>query len=403
MVLAGADHAGAFWERLCEGRSQAVEVRRRSGGNAAVCAGVELGDFDYRRALPQLPEEHAKRYSRDILVTMSAASGALSDAGLARGDCDPARMGMIASTSRGPLGWWLGEDETPSASATQRALAGLTGTPATMSAIQLGLQGLVTTISNACVGGSQALGVASNQLRFGDADVMLVAGHEFPLVPGVIKSLQDLGVLADHRPDPAAAMRPYDQLRGGFVPGEGAIVLCLERYDHAARRGARAYAELLGQRSLNEAAHPTTMDQSGKRAAELVWQLVGDAEREVHEIDYVCGHGSATTYNDRAECRMLGQLFPEAPAQELPPLGSVKPVFGHTLGAAALVNVAACALMLHHQTVVPTANLGQAAQDCPGDHVAGGPRESRLRLAVSMSHALGSQSAAALLGSAQEL
>jgi 3-oxoacyl-[acyl-carrier-protein] synthase II len=229
-----------------------------------------------------------------------------------------------------------------------------------------------------------------------------VAGHEFPLVPGIVDSFGDLGVLAARTADPSQAMRPYDRERTGFVLGEGAIVLCLERYGHALHRGARCYAELVGQRSLNEAAHPTTMDQTGKRAAELVWQLLGEAGHRVDEIDYVCGHGTATAYNDRAESRMVEQMFPDMPALDRPPLGSVKPVFGHTLGAAALVNAAATAMMLYHQTMAPTANHGQTADDCPGDHLADGPRPSRLRLAVSMSHALGSQSAAALLGAARE-
>jgi 3-oxoacyl-[acyl-carrier-protein] synthase II len=306
----------------------------------------------------------------------------------------------VAATSRGPLGWWLGEADGGTASATGRALCGLAGTPATLSAIQLGIQGLVTTISNACVGGSQALGLAMDQLRHGHADVMLVAGHDFPLVDGIVSAFEEIGVLAPRTLNPTEAMRPYDHQRSGFVLGEGAVVLCLERVGYADHRGARRYAEVLGQSSLNEAAHPTTMDQTGKRAADLVRRLLDDAGRRADEIGYVCGHGSATTYNDRAECRMLERLLPDVAAHDRPPLGSVKPVFGHTLGASAIVNAAATALMLHHQTLVPTANYRQAADDCPGDHVASGPRSVELRLAVSMSHALGSQSAAVLMGTA---
>jgi 3-oxoacyl-[acyl-carrier-protein] synthase II len=397
-MLAGARSADEFWNRLRLGESQITVIPELESAGLPTALGARVGGFNPGRELPDLSEEHASRYSREILITMSAAGGALRDAGLSRYCYDPARTGFVDSTSRGPLGWWLQGEGRAVGSATGRALSGLPGSSATMSAIHLNLQGLVTTIANACVGASQALGMAIRELRSGEADVMLVGGHDFPLVPEIVTTLAEMGVLAPAAAGPPGTMRPYDRERAGFVPGEGAVVLCLENLSHARGRGARCYAEVLGQKSLNEAAHPTTMDQSGKVAADLVGQLVYRAGRQVTEIGYVCGHGSATIANDRAECRMVEHLIPDRPCGEWPPLGSVKPVFGHCLGASQAVNIAATALMIYHQTLAPTVNCEQAAPDCPGDHVIGGPRPADVQLAVSMSHALGSQTAAALLG-----
>jgi 3-oxoacyl-[acyl-carrier-protein] synthase II len=403
VILAGCRDAAGFWNRLRGGKSQVTEIPHLAARGSPVALGARVTGFDYRRELPDLAEQHASRYSREILITMAAAGGALRDAGLTKGSYEPGLTGFVDSTSRGPLAWWLADEGRDVASATARTLAGLPGSAATMAAIHFNLQGLVTTISNACIGGSQALGLAVHALRVGEADVMLVGGHEFPFDPGIVTALSQTGVLAHDAERPSQAMRPYDRLHSGFALGEGAIVLCLERLERARRRQARVYAELLGQKSINEANHPTTMDQSGKRAADLVGQLLAAARRRPSDLGYICGHGSATVYNDRAECQMVEQLFPDRPVMARPPLGSVKPIFGHCLGAAAIVNAAATALMLHHQLLAPTANCEQPAPDCPGDHITDGPHPADLRLAASVSHALGSQSAAMLLSTGADL
>lgn len=173
-------------------------------------------------------------------------------------------------------------------------------------------------------------------------------------------------------------------------------MLCLERADAAARRGARVYARVLGCRHLNEAAHPTRMDMSGRQAAALITGLLESVGRTPEQVGYVCGHGTATRYNDLAESRALGHVY-DARGLPRPPLGSVKPVYGHLLGAASVVNLAATALMLRHQVLCLTLNCADPDPECDHDHVAEGPRSGPVGLALSLSFALGSQCSAAAL------
>ena len=270
---------------------------------------------------------------------MSAAAQARGDAGLAAGQVDPRRLGIVMSSSRGPFAWWRDVSPATTAAFGDRGamFRGLPGCPASLSAIHLGAQGLVTTVSNACVGGHQAIQLALRELRSGAADVMLVGGHEF-LIPAEVAACYRAmghGVLSSERDDPARAVRPYSADREGFALGEGSVVLCLERASHAAARGARPYAEVLAAATLNEAAHATTMDLTGKITAGLMQQALAEAGRDPEDVDYFCAHGTATKYNDIAESRAVRALYPERSPGTLPPLSSNKPVYGHTFGLAA--------------------------------------------------------------------
>ncbi|GGK87737.1 3-oxoacyl-ACP synthase [Sphaerisporangium melleum] len=405
VVLPGTGSVRDFWENISRGRSQIGPLTRfdPQATGIPVHVAAEISGFDHRRHLPDLPERHAAKYSREILIAMSAAADARRDAGLAPGDADPRRVGIVMSSSRGPLSWWRDAltGASPAPFGDMGAMfRGLAGCPASLSAIHLDAQGLVTTLSNACVGGHQALGVALRELRAGAADVMFVGGHEFPITPEVAACYRATGgkVLSTEREDPTRAVRPYNSDREGFALGEGSVVLVLERASFAAARGARAYAELLSVASLNEAAHATTMDLTGKVTASLIETMLTDLGRDPEEVDYFCAHGTATPYNDLAESRALRALYPGRSADRLPPMSSNKPIYGHTFGLAGIMNVAATGLMAHHQTIAPTINLTDPDPECDHDHVAEGSRAARVGLAVSMSFAFGSQTAVAAVG-----
>ncbi len=394
-----------MWEHLSRGRSQVGPLTRFDAAQAGlpVHAAAEIRDFDHREFLPELAPGHAAKYSREILVAMSAAAQARGDAGLAPGGVDPQRFGVLMSSSRGPFAWWrdvlTGAD--PAAFADKGAMfRGLPGCPASLTAIHLGSQGLVTTVSNACVGGHQAIQLALRELRSGAADVMLVGGHEFPIAAEVAACYRAMGhgVLSSERDDPTRAVRPYSADREGFALGEGSVVLCLERASHAAARGARPYAEILSAATLNEAAHATTMDLTGKVTAGLMHRALAEAGRDAEDVDYFCAHGTATRYNDIAESRAVRALYPERGPGLLPPLSSNKPIYGHTFGLAGIINAAATSLMIRHQTLAPTINFTTPDPECEQDHVLEGARPTKVELAVSMSFAFGSQTSVAVLG-----
>lgn len=399
-ALPGTPDVHAFWNHVSTGTSQVSRLERPefTAAGLPVHAAAQLDDFDAATRLPDLLPAHAAKYNRDILATMAAVTDALKDAGIARGQIAPERMGIVQSSSRGPLSWWretitAGPGQDPYAGKATAMFRGLAGCPATLSAIGVGARGLVTTVSSACVGGHHAIGIALRELRSGSADVVLAGGHEFPIAPEVARCYLALGdgVLSPEADDPAGAVRPYDRDRRGFALGEGAMTLCLERESSARERGARIYARILGHRALNEAHHATSMDLVGDVTASVVAGVLENAGRKPEEIGYVCGHGTATRYNDIAESRALRRLLPHHDDAGLPPHGSNKPVYGHTFGMAGIINVAATSLMLHHQRLARTANHLNPDPECDHDHVAEGPRDTEIDLAVSLSFAFGSQ------------
>ncbi|MGW4561946.1 beta-ketoacyl-[acyl-carrier-protein] synthase family protein [Streptomyces sp. NPDC004561] len=405
VVLPNTFSVDQFWTNVSQGRSQVGRLTRFDGPGTGlpVHAAAEISGFDHHPFLPQLTDGHAAKYSREILISMSAVAEARRDAGLADGAVDPRRLGIVMSSSRGPLAWWrdVMSGADPGAFGDKGAMfRGLPGCPATLSAIYNGAQGLVTTVSNACVGGHQAIQLALGELRSGAADVMLVGGHEFPILPEVASCYRAMGhgVLSSERDEPSRAVRPYSACREGFALGEGSVVLCLERASAAEARGARVYAEILSAASLNEAAHPTTMDLTGKVTASVIEDALAAAGRRADDVDYFCAHGTATRYNDIAESRALRALYPERTTAALPPLSSNKPIYGHTFGLAGIINVAATSLMIHHRTLAPTINFTTPDPECDHDHVIEGARPAEVDLAVSMSFAFGSQTAVVAVG-----
>lgn len=398
-VLPGTRNVHDFWSHVSTGTSQVGRLDRFDAAAAGlpVHAAAQIRDFDHRPYLPTLPDAHAEKYSREILVTMSAIASAMADSGLRRGDVPGERISIIQSSSRGPLEWWRsamapapGADPYGDSGAMFRGLA---GSAASLSAIHLGAQGLVTTISSACVGGHHAIGTALDELRAGRADVVLAGGHEFPVLAEVARCYLAFGrgVLSSEADDPTRAVRPYNADREGFALGEGATTLCLERESSARARGARVYARVLAHAPANEAAHGTSMDLTGKVTAAVLNRALVEGARDRDQVGFICGHGTATHYNDLAESRALRALYPDRDDAELPPHGSNKPIYGHTFGMAGAINVAATALVLHHQTLARTANLVDPDPECDTDHVAEGPRAADIDVALSMSFAFGSQ------------
>ncbi|MFF3752561.1 beta-ketoacyl-[acyl-carrier-protein] synthase family protein [Streptomyces sp. NPDC002018] len=407
-VLPGTRSVSEFWQHISRGRSQIGPLTRFDGPaeTLPVHAAAEIHGFDHTAHLPDLDPSHARKYSREILVAMSALAQARADAGLGAGDIEPRRLSVVFSSSRGPLAWWQpvirGED--PAAFDDKGAMfRGLPGSPASLSAIHTGAQGLVTTVSNACVGGHQAIGLALRELASGSSDAVLVGGHEFPILPEVAHCYRALGrgVLSAESADPTRAVRPYSADREGFALGEGSVVLCLERESTARARNARVYARILSHASLNEAGHPTTMDLTGKITAGLVVEALEAAGRAPEDVGYFCGHGTATRYNDLAESRALRALYPDRGPAGLPPISSNKPIYGHTFGLAGIINAAATALMLHHQRLAPTINLTTPDPECDHDHVAEGARDTSFDLAVSLSFAFGSQTSVLAMATAR--
>ncbi|MCB1160000.1 MAG: beta-ketoacyl-[acyl-carrier-protein] synthase family protein, partial [Leptospiraceae bacterium] len=269
-------------------------------------------------------------------------------------------------------------------------------------AINNNIQGFVTTVSSACVGGHHAIALCYQAIRKNRAVVMYAGGHEFPLVKPLMAMYSDpkSSVMSKESDNPKRAIKPYDERRDGFILGEGAMVLCMENYDHAVKRGARIYAEVLGTLSYNEASHAMRMDISGRKGAVGLNKLLEITKIARDDLGYICGHGTATYNNDLAESRTYKLLFEFLPEKDRPLMGSIKPIFGHTFGAAGIINVGATALMLQNKSVCPTINHEIRDKEAIHDCVPGKGRKVHIKKAVSMAYAIGSQSSFVALSEA---
>ena len=396
----------SFWNNLKNGKSQIDYLTRFPTDDFAIKVGAEVRDFDYKTFLPNLDPKLAKNYNHETLVLMAAMELAQKNAKLEKDTLDPTRVGFIDSSSRSSLAWWehawkrYTELKDDSVFDRYAVLTSMASNPTSLTAINSNIQGFVTTISAACVGGHHAISLCFQAIRKGRADVMYAGGHEFPLIKPLMQMYSDpqSRVMSLEKEDPKNAIRPYDRKRDGFALGEGAAVLCMESYEHAKARGAKIYAEVFGTLSYNEADHAMRMDITGKKAASGIKKLIQISKRSLEDVDYFCGHGTATYTNDLAEGRAMKLLYDGVPKEKWSPLGSIKPIYGHTFGAAGILNVAATALMVDNQTLCPTINLKNVDPECEQDHIPEGPREAKIDFAISLAFAIGSQSSFVSLG-----
>lgn len=226
----------------------------------------------------------------------------------------------------------------------------------------LGLRGPGWVVSSACASSAHALGQALRTIQCGDADVMVAGGAEAPLTHFSMTAFSLLGVLAQTPGAPGAACKPFDERRDGFVLGEGAGALVLESYEHAKARGARIYARLRGYGQSLGGYHPVHARPDGEDAAAAMRAALRDAGMGPGQVGYVNAHGTGTRENDVAETRAMHLVFGEA-VQRVP-VSSIKPVTGHTIGAAGVLEALACVKALESGSLPPNANLSSLDPAC---------------------------------------
>jgi 3-oxoacyl-[acyl-carrier-protein] synthase II len=253
----------------------------------------------------------------------------------------------------------------------------------------LDLQGPNFNCLTACAAGSQALGEAAEQIRRGDADLMLSGGSHTMVHPFGITGFCLLTALSTRNDAPQKASRPFDRLRDGFVVGEGAGVLVLEELEHAKKRGAQIYAELTGYGSTADAFRVTDCHPEGRGAIACMRAALADAGLAPADIGYINAHGTSTQLNDKVETLAIKQVFGEQAYRV--PVSSTKSMLGHQIGAAGAVELIICTLALRHGVLPPTINYEEADPSCDLDYVPNLPRERGVRHALSNSFGFGGQ------------
>jgi len=353
LLLPNCDDPDAFWLHLKSGTSQLAVLPDPSDPAQMVVAG-RMGRSDADRHLAEVPEQHLQYYSREVRFYLASVLLARNDAGLKNGRVSGKRTGVYDGSSRGAVEFWdqrvRMESERPARDLYCRKdiLNAINGQTVGIAAALFGTTGPALALGGSCAAGLIAVAQACRDIEADRADVAFASGHDFALTPGLFAAYGEAGLLR-RTPDTSNG-------EGLLAFSEGAVTLVLEEREFALARGARILARITGHGYCNEGKNPFTVDPTGQSQAELIGSVIRSAGVEVGDVDLVVGHGNGLRDSDMAEKRYMRILFGDQ--ADSTPLISTKLVFGHTLGASGLVNLAACALMLHHGYVLPSNGTG---------------------------------------------
>lgn len=387
--------ADASFEALCLGKSG---IRQVPEGHALEDSIDIAGFAPALEASEVLPPAEGRLVDRFVLMALAAADDALTEAGIAPGrDADPERIAVVVSSGAGGL-------TTFEAQTQERVRRGRTAVSpfllpgmlpnmaAARIAIKYGLRGYSSAITTACAAGAHSIAEGFRLIRHGDADVVVCGAAEAPLNPTSTLAFKHAKALAYGWEDPAAASRPFDQRRNGFVLGEGGAVLVLERAADADARGAAAWADLIGWGATTDAFRPTTPRPDGAGAAACMRRAIGSAGLSPSEIAHVNAHGTSTKLGDVAEAKAIREVF----GAHAPAVNGTKSLTGHLLGGAGAAEAAFTCLAVAQQLIPPTHNLDKVGVDCELDHVRRTPRHAAIAAALSNSFAFGGQNVSLL-------
>ena len=374
VVSSIGEGADAFVDALLERRSGVVD-------GLAPCA-----DFDPESAMSAKVARRSDRYTQLAFV---AAVQAATEAGLP-GDVDLERLAVLVGTGVGGLKTL--EDECRKfVAGGERAVSPhfvpmmMPNAAAGAIAMELGAHGPGFSVSSACATGSHAIGEAKRMLERGEADVVVAGGTEAAITPLCVAAFKSMGALSRE-----GVSRPFDARRDGFVMGEGAGVVIMERAEHARARGAEILGYVAGYGASNDAFHMTQPHKQGLGAEKAMRDALADAGAKPGEVGYINAHGTSTPFNDRIETVAIHAVFNGGS----PPVSSTKSAIGHLLGAAGAVEAIATLEALRRGLLPPTLNFEQPDPDCDLDYVPDGPREAPgITLALSNSFGFGGQNA----------
>ena len=382
-----------FWENLVAGVTGIDRITRFDASHHDSKIAGEIKGFD---ALLYMEKKEVKKMDLFIHYALAGAIMAIDDARLKFEESERSRIGTLIGTGMGGVPA-LEEshnvllEKGPGRISPFFIPSIITNLASGQIAMRYGFRGPNSCVSTACATGNHAIGDSLELIKRGAADVMIAGGSEAVITPLTIGGFSAMKALSTRNDEPHRASRPFDKGRDGFVMGEGAGVLVLEELQHALRRGAKIYAELVGYGMSADAYHMTAPEPEGLGAIAAMRLALEAARLSPEDVDYINAHGTSTPMGDTAETRAIKQVF-GGHAYRLA-VSSVKSMTGHLLGAAGGVESLATVLTIYHGLIPPTINYDEPDPGCDLDYVPNKARQAEVRVALTNSFGFGGTNA----------
>jgi 3-oxoacyl-[acyl-carrier-protein] synthase II len=385
--------AEEFWASLKNGRSGIGPITKFDATGYPTRIAGEIRNFDEAK---YIDKKEARRLDPYLKYAIATSAMAVEDAALDTAKLDATRFGVLIGSGIGGITTLIEGEDVRKTKGFDRVspfvvpMLIVNMAPGLVS-MRFGAKGPNTSVVTACASGNHAIGDAARLIERGDADVMIAGGAEAIIVPLTIAGFCSMKAMSTRNDEPEKASRPFDAARDGFVCGEGAGILILESLEHAVRREARIYAEVVGYGMTADAHHMTAPDPEGDGATRAMQLALNDAALAPSAIGYINAHGTSTPYNDKFETIAIKRVFGDD-ARRLA-VSSTKSMTGHLLGAAGGIEAVATVLALHHGLLPPTINYETPDPECDLDYVPNQARKVDIEYAMSNAFGFGGTNA----------
>ncbi len=377
------------WRSLLSGVSGGADITKFDASKYSVRFACEVKQFD---PLSYMDRKEAKRADVYAHYAVAASVQAAADAGIVPGAIAPETMGVIIGSGIGGIRSFEDQHDVyrtlgPSKISPFFIPMFIGDIAAGIVSMRLQAKGPNYATVSACASSAHAIGDAFRIIQYGDADVMFAGGSEAAVTPMAIGGFANMGALSTRNESPATASRPFDKDRDGFVMGEGSGVVVLEELEHARRRGARIYGEIVGYRATGDAYHLTGQPEAHEGLQRAMRGAMKDGGLAPTDVDYINAHGTSTPLNDPNESKGIQAVFGDH--AHVLSVSSTKSATGHMLGAAGSVEFIACTLAMRDNMVPPTINYSIPDPECVLDYTPNAPRARAVNVAISNSSGFG--------------
>jgi 3-oxoacyl-[acyl-carrier-protein] synthase II len=382
-----------FWSALTQGKSGIGPITRFDATDYPTRIAGEVRNFDEGR---YVDKKEARRLDPYLKYAIATSVMAVEDAALDPAKVESTRFGVCIGSGIGGITTLIEGEDVRRTKGVDRVSPFVVpmliiNMASGLVSMRFGAKGPNSSVVTACATGNHAIGDAFKIIERGDADIMIAGGAEAMIVPLTIAGFCSMKAMSTRNDEPAKASRPFDAGRDGFVCGEGAGIVVLEALEHAVRRDARIYAEIVGYGMTGDAHHMTAPDPEGDGATRAMQLALADAGVEPNAGGYVNAHGTSTPYNDKFETLAIKRVFGDH-ARRLA-VSSTKSMTGHLLGAAGGIEAIATTLALHHGLLPPTINYDTPDPDCDLDYVPNQARKVDVEYALSNAFGFGGTNA----------